>query len=572
MEEDNNLENTENLEEQHQQVAPNVPDVKKIAGNGYKAVGNTMKTAGTGMEYGGKAAKYAGKGIDNVGKGISKLGDAAKAIPYVGALLGGGLKLAGGATRAFGKGTEAAGKAAEKTGEATKKAGDATKTTGKTLGDSKILAGNDDGSSFIKYLKFILPITGVFGLMFFGVIFFVIIWTFFDFESEASGGSGSYDGIVFEDDCNFENTMVTVMDVTNTKVLSTVSLEDYIIGVAVYEIGAYGGNYASLPEHYVKAQYIAAKTWLLSSKGYNSSTKKLTVRASTADQQWCDLEKGCYDVDYGKGLIGSFPGGYDGKAAARILTAQDLETARRYYRELYGQLYLPPKFNSTITTLGSTKETATYYVSTTQNLWRTLANEGKTYEEILKATGATAGGAGFNNGLSNPDISVYYSNKEIYHLGNYCKSTSSTVSSNIDYVNWMIEFAADDSHGYSMNSRTMNPDVDCSSFVYYALLNNGYTKEQLGGYPFNTSGMPSILSNLGFEQIDFDKGTLQPGDILWYPASYNGHEYGHTEVYVGDGKSVGAHSNYDGKTGDGNGKEVSVVNVATYKSVFRKKS
>ena len=560
MEEDNNLENTENLEEQHQQVAPNVPDVKKIAGNGYKAVGNTMKTAGTGMEYGGKAAKYAGKGIDNVGKGISKLGDAAKAIPYVGALLGGGLKLAGGATRALGKGTEAAGKATEKAGETTKKAG---KTMDNSTSNIKILSGDNDNSDFLNKLKIILPVSGVFVLMFFGVIFFVIIWTFFDFESNASSsGSGSYDGIVFEDDCNFENTMVTVMDVNNTKVLSTVSLEDYIIGVAVYEIGAYGGNYASLPEHYVKAQYIAAKTWLLSSKGYNSSTKKLTVRASTADQQWCDLEKGCYDVDYGKGLIGSFPGGYDGKAAARILTAQDLEIARRYYREIYGQLYLPTKFNSTITTLGSTKETATYYVSTTQNLWRTLANEGKTYEEILKATGATAGGAGYNKGLSNPDISVYYSNKEIYHLGNYCKSTSSSISSNVDYVNWMIAIAADDNYGYSQKKRDMNPDVDCSSFVYYALLNNGYTKEQLGAYAFNTGSMKSILSNLGFKELPFDKNSLQVGDILWVS--------GHTEVYVGDGKTVGAHKDYDSKDADSTGKEVSVVNVGTYTSVLRK--
>ena len=560
MEEDNNLENTEMVEEQQDKVAPKAPDIKKLAGNGYNAVGNTMKTAGNGIEYGGKTAKYGGKGLNYLGKGISTLGTALSAIPGVGTVLGGITKGVGGVTSGVGKGVKTAGDVAEKVGSATKKTGEATKKTGDVL---KVGSFKSDGSGFLNKLKIILPVSGVFFLIFFGVIFFVIIWTFFDFESNASSsGSGSYDGIVFEDDCNFENTMVTVMDVNNTKVLSTVSLEDYIIGVAVYEIGAYGGNYASLPEHYVKAQYIAAKTWLLSSKGYNSSTKKLTVRASTADQQWCDLEKGCYDVDYGKGLIGSFPGGYDGKAAARILTAQDLETARRYYRELYGQLYLPPKFNSTITTLGSTKETATYYVSTTQNLWRTLANEGKTYEEILKATGATAGGAGYNKGLSNPDISVYYSNKEIYHLGNYCKSTSSSISSNVDYVNWMIAIAADDNYGYSQNTRYMNPNVDCSSFVYYALLNNGYTKEQLGAYAFTTGSMKSILSNLGFKELPFDKNSLQVGDILWVS--------GHTEVYVGDGKTVGAHNDYDGKNGDSSGKEVSVVNVGTYTSILRK--
>lgn len=554
MEEDNNIENNESLEEVSQEAPrPQRRGMGYSAGNGMQATGKTMKAAGTGMEAGGKLTKYTGKGISN-------LGNAAKAIPYVGGVLGGILN-------GVGKATETLGNVAEKSGKAAKKAGDAVDKTGKNV---KSATNNVDSTSikdsqdkkFIKWFGIFSSAGCFFAIIIFFIIFVSVLIVLGLVSEASSSGSGSYDGIVFEDDCNFENTMVTVMDVTNTKVLSTVSLEDYIIGVAVYEIGAYGGNYASLPEHYVKAQYIAAKTWLLSSKGYNSSTKKLTVRASTADQQWCDLEKGCYDVDYGKGLIGSFPGGYDGKAAARILTAQDLEIARRYYREIYGQLYLPTKFNSTITTLGSTKETATYYVSTTQNLWRTLANEGKTYEEILKATGATAGGAGFNKGLSNPDISVYYSNKEIYHLGNYCKSTSSTISSNVDYVNWMIAIADDDNHGYSQKKRDMNPDVDCSSFVYYALLNNGYTKEQLGAYAFNTGSMKSILSNLGFKELSFDKNSLQVGDILWVS--------GHTEVYVGDGKTVGAHNDYDGKNGDSSGKEVSVVNVGTYTSILRK--
>lgn len=249
----------------------------------------------------------------------------------------------------------------------------------------------------------------------------------FDGDGSSSGGSSS--GIVYESSCNYEDTMVTVMDVNNTTVLSTVKLEDYIIGVAVYEIGAYGGAYDDLDEDHIKAQYIAAKTWLLSTKNYNSTTKNVVVTASTNDQQWCDLEKGCYDVNYGNGLIGTFPGGYNGISAKRTLTEKDIETARRYYQETYGELYLPNNYNEAITTLS--EDTATFFVSTTQDLWEKLANEGNDYLEILKLTGLTSGnpGAGYTSWGS--DISTYYNNKSIYQLKNYCKSTN-TGSSGLD--------------------------------------------------------------------------------------------------------------------------------------------
>ena len=238
-------------------------------------------------------------------------------------------------------------------------------------------------------------------------------------------GYNSSSNIVYEADCNYENTMVTVMDVTRTVVLDTVNLEDYVIGCAVYEIGAYGGAYSRLSEHYIKSQYLASKTWLLATKRYNSSTKSIIVTASTYDQQWCDLEKGCYDVSYGNGVIAAFPGGYDGRAAERKLTESDLEIARRYYQETYGELYLPNSYNSVITSLsGSTN--ATFYVDTTQKLWKKLADEGNDYRQILRLTGLTPGnpGAGYNNGLNPSDISSYYSNKGIYKLGDYCKSTN----------------------------------------------------------------------------------------------------------------------------------------------------
>ena len=124
------------------------------------------------------------------------------------------------------------------------------------------------------------------------------------------------------------------------------------------------------------------------------------------------------------------------------------------------------------------------------------------------------------------------------------------------YVNAAITIANDDSHGYSRAQRQLNPDVDCSSLVYYALLNSGYSKDKIGDYPFATSSMDSRLKAAGFERHDFTSvDDLQPGDILL--------RTGHTEIYIGNGKNVGAHSNYDGKPGDSSGNEVDIGNCSS---------
>lgn len=134
------------------------------------------------------------------------------------------------------------------------------------------------------------------------------------------------------------------------------------------------------------------------------------------------------------------------------------------------------------------------------------------------------------------------------------------------YVEAAIAIAADDTHGYSMANRTMNPDVDCSSLVYYAMLQSGYTVSQLGGtWPFTTDTMPSILPGIGFERHAFTGvGSLKRGDILL--------RSGHTEIYIGDGQNVGAHTNYDGVAGDSSGEEVDISPCGTnWDCYYRKK-
>ena len=127
-------------------------------------------------------------------------------------------------------------------------------------------------------------------------------------------------------------------------------------------------------------------------------------------------------------------------------------------------------------------------------------------------------------------------------------------------VLWAVEIASNDKFGYSQAKRDSLIDFDCSSFVYYALINNGFSTGQLGSKPFTTLTERELLLNNGFEEIDLSTGytNLKKGDILW--------RKGYTEIYIGEGLSVGAHSASngtaeDGQHGDQNGKEISVVNV-----------
>jgi len=123
----------------------------------------------------------------------------------------------------------------------------------------------------------------------------------------------------------------------------------------------------------------------------------------------------------------------------------------------------------------------------------------------------------------------------------------------IDYLEQAIGYAYDDSIGYSQVHRYLNPDVDCSSLVYYSLKNTGYT---VPNYAFATYSMATDLQNAGFTLINYTNVTdLQAGDILLRD--------GHTEIYAGNGLTVGAHQDENDdivgrQTGDQTGLEVCV--------------
>lgn len=120
------------------------------------------------------------------------------------------------------------------------------------------------------------------------------------------------------------------------------------------------------------------------------------------------------------------------------------------------------------------------------------------------------------------------------------------------YMQWATSVADDNTIGYSMDHRQLDPDLDCSSFVYYAL-KYGARFSMPVERAFVTGTMEDALQKLGFEKHEYtgEQG-LQPGDILLDPA-----KNGHTEIYMGDGKSIGAHSNRGNwQSGDQDGTEV----------------
>lgn len=125
-------------------------------------------------------------------------------------------------------------------------------------------------------------------------------------------------------------------------------------------------------------------------------------------------------------------------------------------------------------------------------------------------------------------------------------------------VDTALAIARDDSHGYSQARRwpSQGTDFDCSSLMYYCANKAGYSVP-LSGY---TGTMLADFRKAGFTALEFDGNLydLDPGDIMLNVVN-------HTEMYVGDGKFVGAHiaetGGVDGKPGDQTGNEISVCDA-----------
>lgn len=154
----------------------------------------------------------------------------------------------------------------------------------------------------------------------------------------------------------------------------------------------------------------------------------------------------------------------------------------------------------------------------------------------------------------------------VYGNDSGSSSGGSNYSGDIGYIQWAVDIANDESHGYSQCKRN-GPDYDCSSLVYYSLLNSGYSQAELGNNPFNTGNESKVLTGIGFVRYNYVESELQSGDILW--------KVGHTGMYVGDGQVVEAVQNENGKicggeSGDQTGSEIVVhANPGGWTAYFR---
>ena len=115
---------------------------------------------------------------------------------------------------------------------------------------------------------------------------------------------------------------------------------------------------------------------------------------------------------------------------------------------------------------------------------------------------------------------------------------------NSTVVNKILQTARKNVQGasYSQANRQGNKSYDCSSFVSRTLKEVGFNISPDN----NTDTLPKALTSVGFKPIPGPVGNaqqLQPGDIMLRTKS-EGH--GHTEIYTGGGKSVGAHSEKNG--------------------------
>jgi len=120
------------------------------------------------------------------------------------------------------------------------------------------------------------------------------------------------------------------------------------------------------------------------------------------------------------------------------------------------------------------------------------------------------------------------------------KTKSKALSSKIENaLQWANTIAQNDEHWYGRCGNNDGPHYDCSSLVFWALRHSGF---ELNLPVFYTGNMIERLTPYGFTWIPWYQlggyGNLQRGDILLY--DNRAADYGHTEMYLGNGKSISA--------------------------------
>lgn len=121
-------------------------------------------------------------------------------------------------------------------------------------------------------------------------------------------------------------------------------------------------------------------------------------------------------------------------------------------------------------------------------------------------------------------------------------------------INWAVDIANDDTHGYSQSNR-YGPDYDCSSFVAAALIAGGFNVPAT----MWTGNERQSLLNAGFTEIPVGTAPIGGDIVLTHITSGTQH----TGMFISSTQFVQASADYDGVTGDSGGNEIWIGNLST---------
>ena len=154
----------------------------------------------------------------------------------------------------------------------------------------------------------------------------------------------------------------------------------------------------------------------------------------------------------------------------------------------------------------------------------------------------------------NLDLSVFYGTEY-----DWLRLEGKSVGSVERMVSHAVSIAEDDYYGYSWADR-WDHDRDCSSLMYDSADAAGYPVGRGPDKTRYTGTMIEDFTAAGFSCNDFGSVILKRGDILLRDPWGEG---GHTEMYIGNGQCVGAHSSETGgvygQPGDQTGNEISIT-------------
>jgi len=414
-----------------------------------------------------------------------------------------------------------------------------------------------------------------------GIIIVFLIIFLICLESEVtdhkSNSSSSYacnyqlKGVTETGTVNLDSLQVEIVNCDATEdnytVIETVDFEKYVIGVALAEV-SWHSDYPA----YFQAQIVAARGFSLKRNsgmcpshpddcfyGYNASTGKIRLRNCSNDQNYCDYEKDCYRKVRGEGEKAIVGAEAEGQEGAYIWKHKLDENTKNEI------LAAASEVRGKVLTDSSGNVVNTNYVNTDQQNWWALAQQGLTYDEILKQHYASQNASGMASATcsnyGNIDYGDYVldsSDDEILHVpldqflsdhGTSLEDFANLISSNVNKAgygtragvvaaavtliaelgnNYNVKipyfwggghydgivdgvlgyWGSTQCHTYANNQHYNYCGFDCSGFVPWAIKNGGFN------IPHMLAGNFQGLSGAQRVSLSSSSPVLQPGDLL----------------------------------------------------------